>query len=117
MKRNPRIFLEDILESISIIEEYIALKSYDDFRVSIEMQDKIIRRLEIIGEAIKNVPLVLRKKYLDIPWKKYAGLRDVLIHHYFGIDYELTWNIIQNDIPILKLNIKKIINSLDPELF
>jgi uncharacterized protein with HEPN domain len=117
MKRNHKIYLEDIYESILILEEYTKEKTFDEFTKSIDLQDKIIRRLEIVGEAIKNLPLNFRNKFPDVPWKKYAGLRDVLIHHYFGIDYELTWNVITEDLPHLKKYLLLILEKFDPELF
>ena len=71
----------------------------------------VIRRLEIIGEATKNVPEEIRVKYPTILWREMAGTRDKLIHHYFGIDYEILWDIIENEIPVLKLSIEELIKS------
>lgn len=110
--KDPKIFLEHILESIKEIENSSKNISKSKFLKSIPTQDAIIRRLEIIGEATKNLPLSLRKKNIDIPWKKVAGMRDVLIHAYFGIDLNLVWKIIKKDIPKLK----KQIESLNKDL-
>lgn len=82
MPKKPVIFLEHILESIELIEEYIENINKDSFMKSTNIQDSIIRRLEIIGEAAKNLPVDFREKYNSIEWNKIAGMRDVLIHHY-----------------------------------
>ncbi len=112
MKKDPRIFIEHILESIQLIEKYSESKSEQDFRNSIQIQDSITRRIEIIGEAVKNIPAEIKDKYPDIPWKKIVGMRDILIHEYFGIDIDLTWEVVVRDIPDLKEQILQIRNDL-----
>jgi len=112
MDKNPKFFLEHILESIILIEEYSLNQTENDFLTSIRLQDLISRRLEIIGEAVKNLPLEVKEKYPNIEWKKIAGMRDYLIHQYFGIDLKLTWKVVQRDIPILKKEIEKIYKNL-----
>ncbi len=109
MKKNPEVFLQHILESINEIERYVAEIDRDDFLEETQVQDAVIRRLEIIGEAAKNLPKSFMAENIDIPWKKLAGLRDVLIHAYFGVDKELVWKIIEKDIPKLKKQISKLI--------
>lgn len=76
------------------------------------MQDSIIRRIEIIGEAVKNLTEDVRNEHPEVPWKKIAGMRDMLIHEYFGIDLELTWEVVQSDIPNLKKEILRIKSEL-----
>lgn len=112
MKKDPKVFLEHILESIELIENYTENKTISNFIKSVQLQDSIIRRIEIIGEAVKNVPDDVKNKYPEVPWKKIAGMRDVLIHEYFGIDLELTWEVVQKDIPDLKSEILKIKHDL-----
>ena len=101
MKKDLRIFLLHILDSIVLIEEYMKNKSKEDFKDSLSLQDMTIRRLEIIGEAIKNLPQEFKDNYTQVPWKKISGLRDKLIHEYFGIDIDLVWTIIVRDLPEL----------------
>jgi len=90
MKKDPKIFLDHILECIKLIEDYIKGKTKEEFLKSTELQDMTIRRIEIIGEAIRNLPEDIKKTYADIPWKKIIGMRDKLSHGYFGVDIELT---------------------------
>ncbi len=104
-KKNPKIFLEDILESIERIEQYTKNKTKTKFLDDYEKQDAIMKRLEIIGEAVKNIPTGVKKKYPEIPWKDMAGMRDVLIHEYFGVRMERVWDTAKNDIPKLKKQI------------
>ena len=102
MRKDTKIFLEHILESISLIEEYTADKKKKEFLASQQLQDAVIKRIEIIGEAVKNIPTDIKEKYNDIPWKDIIGMRDILIHQYFGVDLDLTWKVLKDDIPELK---------------
>ena len=77
------------------------------------MKDATIRRIEIIGEAVKNISPELKKKYPEIEWKRIAGARDVMIHAYFNVDFDVVWNIINQDIPVLKTNLTKILKLED----
>ena len=111
MKRNPKIFLSHILESISEIEKYLEGISEDEFSRSTQIQDAVVRRLEIIGEASKNIPPSLKEKYPKIPWRKITGMRDVLIHGYFGVNMKLVWDASTQDIMELKKEIKMILKE------
>jgi len=113
MKKDPKIFIEHILESIKDIEEYIKGIKKDEFLSSRKTQDAVIRRIEIIGEAVKNIPDEIKGKYPDIPWKRIAGMRDVLIHEYFGVDLELTWRVAKKEMVDLKTKILKIKEQLE----
>ena len=102
MTKDWRIYIEHILESISLIGKYLEGKSKDDFLSSIQLQDSVNRRIEIIGEAVKNIPNEVKIHYPDVPWNEISGMRDILIHKYFGIDLELTWEAVTREIPELK---------------
>ncbi len=110
-----KVFLEDILESIEKIEEYTASIDEENFYENTIIQDAVLRRLEIIGEAVKNIPDDFRGKYPDVPWKQIAGMRDVLIHAYFGVNLKRVWKVIEEDIQDLKLKILEILEELEAD--
>lgn len=112
MKKDAKIFIDHILECIGLIEEYTKNKTEDEFLGSIQLQDSVIRRIEIIGEAVRNIPEEVKEKHSEIPWKKIAGMRDILVHEYFGIDLKLTWEVVTKDIPDLKRKMLKIKEEL-----
>ena len=95
-----------------MIERYTEGKTKDEFLSSVQFQDSVIRRIEIIGEAIKGIHDEIKSKYPDIQWKKIAGMRDILIHEYFGIDIKLTWEVVTRDIPKLKSEMLKVREEL-----
>lgn len=112
-KRDYRFFIDDIIESISLIEKYSEPLTEETFQNDLIRQDAIIRRLEIIGEAVKNLPSEIRVLFPEVPWKKIAGLRDVVIHHYFGIIPKRLWKIIRNDLPTFKAQILLVKSRLE----
>ena len=95
-------FLDHITQSIGRIELLIAKITESQFKQNIDMQDIVIRRLEIIGEAVKHISSQSKKEFPEMPWKEIAGTRDVLIHAYFNVDLDLVWKIIKRDLPKLK---------------
>lgn len=109
MKKEADIFLEHMLESIIKIEEYTAGISKKEFVASSQIQDAVIRNLEVIGEAAKNVSADFRGKFPEIRWKEISGMRDILIHQYFGVDLDIIWRIITDDLLELKRRIKGIL--------
>ncbi len=108
MKKDPLVFIEHILESIDSIKEYVHGVSKADFLSSKEKQDAVLRRIEIIGEAVKNIPEDVKDKHPEIPWKTIAGMRDIVVHNYFGVDLDLTWKIATTEIEELRNSIIKL---------
>jgi uncharacterized protein with HEPN domain len=102
MPRDYKVYLEDILEAIGKIQRYTANLSQEAFSGDERTLDAVVRNLEIIGEASKKVPGKIRSKYPEVEWKRIAGLRDILIHEYFGIDIDIIWDIVQNKLPVLE---------------
>jgi len=101
-EKGCRAYLDDILEAIRRIETYTHQIDEEGFLDDILIQDGVIRNLEIIGEAVKRLPLQLRDRYPRIEWRKVAGLRDVLIHGYAGVDLEIVWDIVTDNLGGLK---------------
>ena len=108
MKREIKHFISDIMESIDKIEDYTRDINGEQFMNDVRTQDAVIRRLEIIGEAVKNIPSEFLGNYPDIQWKLIAGLRDVLTHGYFHVNLERIWLVIEKEIPDLKEKISRI---------
>jgi uncharacterized protein with HEPN domain len=118
MKRDPGVFLSHILQSIELIESYTKGIDKASFEQSVGVQDQVMRRLEIIGEAVKKLPADIKNGHPDVPWKQIAGMRDILIHEYFGVDVKLAWQVVQRDLLPLKKKVKEILGQLsEPRLF
>lgn len=113
MARDYKVYLEDILEAISKIERFVDKIAFDAFKEDDMRIDAVIRNLEIIGEATKKIPQSVRKKHPDMEWKKIAGLRDILIHEYFGTNLKIVWNIVQSDLPALKEQVQSILEKIE----
>jgi len=110
--RGDRVYLMHILDAIRQVEDYVSV-GYDTFMTTSHWQDATIRQLEIIGEATKRLSDQFRTQHSDVPWRRIAGLRDVLIHNYMGVDLSTVWGITQRDIPSLKEQVKKILEELE----
>lgn len=106
-KRNWHLFLEDVLESTGLIEEYIRDMNFDNFGSDRKTIDAVVRNLEIIGEATKNIPENIRNAHKDIDWKGIIGLRNRIAHEYFGIDTSIIWNIITIELPLYKKKLEE----------
>lgn len=111
-ERSYKLFADDILEAIDKIESFIDGMDFDQFQNDDKTASAVLRKLEIIGEAVKNLPDQFKKKYKKIPWREMAGMRDKLIHWYFGVDYKVVWNVIAKELPQLKDQLKKIFATI-----
>jgi uncharacterized protein with HEPN domain len=107
--KDVKVLLTHMKESITQVEKYTAGLSKEDFLASIQIQDSIVRRLEIIGEAARNIPEDFRLTHPEVPWRTIADMRNVLIHEYFSVDENLLWNVITNDIPVFKPQIEALL--------
>ncbi len=105
-KRDWKILFEDIIVSIKKIEEYTADLSYDDFEVNNLIADAVVRNIEIIGEASKNIPVKIQQLFTDIPWQKLRGIRNRIVHDYFDIDRTIIWYIVTNELSPLKKSLQ-----------
>ncbi|MCK4342762.1 MAG: DUF86 domain-containing protein [Phycisphaerae bacterium] len=115
MPRDLKVYLEDILTAVEKIRRYAAGLSLDTFARDEKTLDAVVRNLEVIGEAVKQIPEDVRVRHPQVEWKKIAGLRDILIHAYFGIDLEIVWDIVQNKLPALEPQVRQILLSFDHE--
>lgn len=110
MTKEPAIFLQHILESIELIQKRVENVTYDEFADDIDLQDMVIRRLEIIGEAVRNLPKEFREAHANIAWRNPADMRSVLIHGYLDVDLEVVWDTITKDLPPFKEQIEKLVS-------
>ena len=110
MKRDLKLFLEDIIEQIELIEGD-SISSKDRFLKDLRLRDATVRRIEIIGEAVKNISSSFRKKYPEVEWKEIAGTKDIMIHAYFRVDIDIVWKIVKEDLPKLKKQINEILEK------
>ena len=109
MPRDSRVYLEDILEAIGAIREYTSGMSRESFGRDRKTVDAVLRNLEVIGETVKRLPTEVRSAEPEVEWPKIAGLRDVLIHAYFGVDLDIVWDVVQNKVPSLARKAKSLL--------
>ena len=115
MARDEFLYLRHVLDAINTIEEYLQGVDEEHFKATRLLQDGTIREIEIIGEAVKNVSKDIRKSYPEVPWQDIAGMRDKLIHGYFGVDIEKVWDSAKEDLPVLKEQVIGILKDYGQE--
>lgn len=112
MKRDPTVYLQHILDATDRVRQYLGSMDEASFLDNSLVQDGVIRQLEIIGEATKRLPDDLRRKYPQVPWADIAGMRDKLVHDYFGVDLDKVWLTANDDLSALKSEVVKILAEL-----
>lgn len=113
MKREYLDYIQDMVNSIYDIESFVDGMDFQTFERDRKTANAVIRSLEVIGEAAKTIPSEIKEKYQDVPWKSVAGMRDKLIHVYFGVDLGAVWQTIREDLPKLKGQIEKILSEFE----
>ena len=113
MSRNITLYVKDILQNMLEAEEFIEGMSYEQFISDKRTLNAVLRSLEVIGEAAKNIPDEIRAKYPDIPWKEMAGMRDKVIHFYFGVDKEVIWFVVKDRIPAIRPLIERTLKEIE----
>lgn len=115
MKRDYRIFINDILECIAKIEKFVEDMNFEEFLKDEKTKSAVVRELEVIGEATKNIPKSIRQRYESLPWSQMAKTRDKIIHFYFGVDYEIVWKVVKERLPEIKSSIEEVLKDWEEE--
>jgi len=111
MNKTDKLFIRHILDSINQLEYHVKGISEDKFSKNVTIQDAVLRRLEIIGEASKNISFEFRKEHRNIDWRKVIGFRNVIVHQYFEVDIHIVWVTLITDIPVLKKNLESLLED------
>lgn len=113
--KTVKVFFSDIVDAIEKIDSYTNALTHEQFVKNDMAKDAVVRNLEIIGEAVKNIPDSIKEKYQGVSWKAIAGMRDKLIHEYFGVSFSIVWETVKNDLPGFKTEIRKILTEMEKE--
>jgi len=115
MSRNITLYVKDILQNMLEAEEFLEGMSYEQFISDKRTLNAVLRSIEVIGEAAKNIPDEIRVKYPDIPWKEMAGMRDKVIHFYFGVDKEVIWFVVKDRVPTIRPLIERTLREIQDQ--
>ena len=111
-KRDYRDYVQDIIDSLNDIEAFVENTSYEAFLKDKKTINAVVRSIEIMGEAVKKLPLSLKNKYHSLPWKKIAGMMDKLIHEYFVVDFDILWMVVKRDVPLLRQKMRELCKEI-----
>jgi len=109
MKRDDTVYLHHILDAIRLIEEYTKGMSENEFFTNSMAHDAVVRQLEIVGEAARNISNEFQDKHSKLPWTKMTGIRNKIVHEYFNINYAIVWDTVKDDLPLLKKSVGKLL--------
>src|SRR5208282_4644224 len=112
MTRDHTLFVKDILDAIRAIEKFIGKSSYRAFLKDERTRSAVVWKIQVIGEATKNIPKAIRDDYEDLPWKFMAKIRDKIAHFYFGIDYKIVWQMAKEKLPEIKPTVERMLREL-----
>lgn len=113
--RNHRLYLKDIFEAMNAAQTFIEGMDFEAFATDDKTASAVVRKLEIIGEATKNVPEDIRQQYPQVPWRNMAGMRDRIIHRYFAVNYTIVWDTVKDHLPPLQSIIGQILKDMEDE--
>lgn len=112
-KRDARLLLQDMLESLEKIERYTAGLTFERFAQDDRTVDAVVRNLEVIGEAARQIPSEVRERCPEVPWRRVIGLRNVVVHEYFAVDVEIVWTVVRQSLPELKEALRRMMAELE----
>jgi uncharacterized protein with HEPN domain len=115
MKRDPRVYLDDILDAMNKAEMFVAGMSYEQFENDLRTHYAVTRALEIVGEATRRLADSFREQYPDVPWRDMAGMRDRIIHGYDNVNLRIVWDVVKQDIPQVRPLIEQILTDLEDQ--
>lgn len=113
MNRDYKLFVKDILDAIDKIDDFIGNMEYGEFIQDDKTATAVVKKIEIIGEAIRNIPRDVKARYNSIPWRDIVGMRNKITHNYFKIDYEIVWNVVKEKLPVLRGQVEQVLKEMD----